>query len=278
MAMLDVKPLTARSVLLGWEPASARVPHLEHARRGLSVTLAAMSCLVILAALSGCGGSTSESTATTTVPTVGGSAQTAGTTAGQALLGRLVVKPGDVSGGYTTRLNPKGDQVTGRVTLDLCQASFPSESLRKVRRQVAVYNGEGQAVMSIEAVQYGQPGDTAQAFRELQSAMANCPRTFVPPVVAGQPAVKTVFNPPPDTSWPSTPGVDRLAFDFTLSDQQGHSGHFVAVYLRRGRTLLALYFYQPDGKQAPVDGRTTIAGIVSLFAARLAHLSSSATG
>jgi hypothetical protein len=39
---------------------------------------------------------------------------------------------------------------------------------------------------------------------------------------------------------------------------------------------MGIYFPQPDGPQAPVDGQTTIAGIVNVFATRLANLAPSA--
>ena len=38
---------------------------------------------------------------------------------------------------------------------------------------------------------------------------------------------------------------------------------------------MGVYFPQPDGAQAPVDGQTTIAGIVNVFATRMANLAAS---
>ena len=70
--------------------------------------------------------------------------------------------------------------------------------------------------------------------------------------------------------------VDRVAFDFVTTDASGQSQHTIAVYLRRGRALMGIYFPHPDGPQAPVDGQTTIAGIVNVFATRLANLAPSA--
>jgi hypothetical protein len=78
------------------------------------------------------------------------------------------------------------------------------------------------------------------------------------------------------------PGFDRffLHFDavpgFASSERKpaaaGQAGHYVVVYLSRGNVLMGVYFPSPDGPQASVDGRTTVAGIVDVFAKRLAAL------
>jgi hypothetical protein len=47
------------------------------------------------------------------------------------------------------------------------------------------------------------------------------------------------------------------------------------VYLRRDRFLVGLYFGHPDTAQPPIDGQTTIAGIVKNFERRLARLPTS---
>ena len=52
----------------------------------------------------------------------------------------------------------------------------------------------------------------------------------------------------------------------------GESSHSVAVYLRRGRVLMGLYFARPDARQAAIDGRTAIAGIVGVFETRMAKI------
>jgi hypothetical protein len=144
------------------------------------------------------------------------------------------VQQSDVPSGYTVVVIADGNKVDGTVTLDLCDASFPSEKLRTARRQVAVADGQLQNRFSTEAVLYESPGATEQAFAELRDAQAHCPPTYQAPANSDAIPLKTTFNPPPDTRWPETTGVDRLAFDITLSDQQGRSFHTVAVYLRAG--------------------------------------------
>lgn len=72
--------------------------------------------------------------------------------------------------------------------------------------------------------------------------------------------------------------MDRLAFSFTTTDQSGKSFPGLAVYLRRGRALMGIYFAQPAATPPAVKGQTSIEGIVTLFANRLAALPASVVG
>jgi hypothetical protein len=186
-----------------------------------------------------------------------------------AALAQMVVNQGDVPSTVGVQPLVGGDQVSGQTTLDLCNGTFPSESLRSARLQVAVVDSQGDTPISTEAVAYQNPAATAKAFTELKATAAACPSN---PVVSpvGEPTVATKFNPAPDGSWPQVAGVDRLAFDFVSTDGTGQTHHSVAVYLRRGRFLMGVYFSQPDGAQIAVSNQTTIPGIVNLFASRMA--------
>jgi hypothetical protein len=192
-------------------------------------------------------------------------------------LSGLVVRQSDLTAGDTVQVIPAGDQVSGQTTLDLCNGTFPSESLRTARLQVAAADAQGSTVLSTEAVLYQNPAATIQAFNELRSVAAQCPAT---PVVSpvGEPTVTTRFSAAPDSTWPQVPTVDRLAFDFVSVDPSGLSHHAVAVYLRRGRALMGLYFQAPDGPQPSVSGQTTIPDIVNVFATKVAQLPSSVVG
>jgi hypothetical protein len=229
----------------------------------------------------------SESTSATTVPEPGRTPTTglsppstaplsAGNDPSAAALESLIVKPEDVPATADVVVFPGGIGL-GQPTLDLCNGRYPSESRRTARIQDAVLDGAGVLVFSTEAVLYGDSGGTTQAFAELRSVVGACPSTPVqgPP---GEPPVTSKFNPAPDAAWPQTPSVNRLAYDFTSDDGSGRTRRTVAVYLQRGRVLLGVYFSQPDGPQSPVDGRTTVEGIVSVFAARLAALPTSVVG
>jgi hypothetical protein len=188
-------------------------------------------------------------------------------------LPRLSVQQTDVTDRYTVTVFPDGTQTQGVPTLDICAATYPSEQLRLARRQVAVVDAEQRLHLSTEAVAYGAPADTAQAFRELREVEARCPREFQAFPGSGE-LFLTVFNPRPDTNWPPPPaGVERLAFDLLQTDEAGNTYRSVAVYLRRGRILLGVYFYiQPDAPVPAVEGKTTIDAIVGVFAARLSQL------
>lgn len=186
----------------------------------------------------------------------------------------LVLTQGDVPNTVIVAAIAGGEQVSGQATLDLCNGTFPSESQRSARLQVAAYDTTGDELLSTEAVLYTDPAATAQAFSELQSVAAKCPST---PVVSpvGEPTVTTTFNPAPDAGWPQVATVTRQAYDFVSTDEQGDTEHTVAVYLRRGRVLMGVYFAQPDSPQISVAGQTTIENIVGVFAGRIARLPAS---
>ena len=191
-------------------------------------------------------------------------------------LATVVVNQSDVGSGLTVAVFSGGTGL-GQPTLDLCNGTFPSESRRSARLQDAVVAGQDTVTLSTEAVLYFDSAATTQAFNELKDVAARCPATPVSSPV-GAPTVVTKFAAPPDAGWPQTPTVDRLAFDFTTDDGNGTVSHSIAVYLRRGRALLGVYFSRPDGPQAAVAGQTSISGIVGVFASRLAALPTSVVG
>jgi hypothetical protein len=195
----------------------------------------------------------------------------------QSVLDAAALNQSDVPSGYKVLLFNGGDEVAGQVTLDFCGANYPSEALRVARHQVGLTDSSGQDLLfSTEAVAYTSSAATAQAFSELRSAAADCPDTFVASPVQGEPPLKTVVLPPPDTAWPNVSGVGRLTLEATVSDQQGQSQTSLAVYLRHGSILLGVYF-DDLSNIVPIDGRTTPEGIVTLFEQRLAALPANPT-
>jgi hypothetical protein len=194
-----------------------------------------------------------------------------------SVLGGLIVQQSEVPAGYEVTLLRRGSDLTV-ATLDLCNGRFASEAQRIARRQVALTDAQGNLFLSTEAILYRTPPTGAQAIRELQSVAAHCPATPVPSPVGGE-TQTTRFRSAPDGAWPRTRSVERLAYDFVATDATtGESSHSVAVYLRRGRMLMGLYFAQPDGRQVGVDGRTTVAGIVGVFEARMAKVPARVAG
>lgn len=177
-------------------------------------------------------------------------------------LARLGLRQSDVEPGVLVLPIDGGLQVTGQVTLDLCDATYPSEALRRARVQVAGYGLDGSTTLSTEAVRYASSDAVDQAWREIGAAAASCDTT--------QPGVK--IDPRVGDAWPEVAGVRRLAYDLTTTGTDGQASHYVVVYLARGNVLLGVYFPNPDGPQSSVDGRTTVPGIVDVFAKRLAAL------
>jgi hypothetical protein len=139
-------------------------------------------------------------------------------------------------------------------------------------QDVAV-DASGAGVLSTEAVLYQNAAATKQAFKELRRARASCPKG--PVTKTDGSATTTVFHPAPDTAWPQTASVARQAFHLTTTDAKGASTDSLAVYLRRGRVLLGVYFTKADNHQPAIDGRTTPADIVNQFATRIAQLPAS---
>jgi hypothetical protein len=208
-------------------------------------------------------------------PPAGTSPNPPGTAPGTTLpagLSGLGLTQNDVGSGVTVQELDNGDQVSPQAaTLDLCNGKFASESLRTARLQVVALDAQGNSLISTETVTYSTPAATAQAFSELTATATKCPDGPVASPI-GEQTVATHFNPPPDSAWPQVAGVQRLAFDFQTTDSTGQTEHSVAVYLRRGRVLLGVYFNQPDGAQTSVAGQTTIPGIVNVFATRMGQL------
>jgi len=186
------------------------------------------------------------------------------------LLADLVVSNADVAPTLTVAGLQGGNTLTVP-TLDLCNGTYPSEAQRTARLQVAAVDAQGETALSTEAVLYSSGAGTAAAFKELQATAAACPDKPVDSPV-GQPTVTTKFGPAPDGAWPQVPGVERLAFAFDSTSTTGETTHSVAVYLRRGRAFLGVYFSHADAPTAVVQGHTALGEIVDLFAQRLAKL------
>ena len=141
---------------------------------------------------------------------------------------------------------------------------------------MAAVNLQDDIPISTEAVLYQNPAATAQAFEELASVAAKCPSTPVRSPSGGS-TVATKFDPAPDGAWPKVATVDRLAYSFTSTDPaSGASSKSIAVYLKRGRALLGLYFPEPSATMPSIGGQTTVPGIVNVFENRLAQLPESA--
>jgi hypothetical protein len=206
-----------------------------------------------------------------TTPGSSTTAPPAATDPSASALGDLGLRQSDLTSSVSLELLPGGNRVSGAPTLDLCNGTYPSESQRKARLQVVAVDAQANASLSTEAVLYADAAASEQAFAELQAAAAKCPSSPVQSPV-GEPTVTTTFNPAPDGSWPQVASVDHLAYDFVTTDASGRSQHSIAVYLRRGRALMGVYFPDPDSSQSAIAGKTAIGDVVNVFAERMARL------
>ena len=190
----------------------------------------------------------------------------------RAALNGLGVRQSDVNP-VRTVLPIRNGSLLSQPTLDLCNGRFASEALRTARLQIADVDSKDVATLSTEAVLYQNTDATKQAFAELREVSASCPHSPVTSPV-GEETATTVFHAAPDGTWPVTPGVERLAYSMT-STAQGTTSSSIAVYLRRGRALLGLYFPKPQGVQPKVAGQRSIEAIVGVFERRMADLPAS---
>jgi hypothetical protein len=168
----------------------------------------------------------------------------------QQVLATVGVQPGEVGPGLTVHLMDHGADLS-EPTLDLCDIHFSSEAHRQARRQLEVDDSSGEPVFSTEAVLYQDQSGAAEAMAEVRGAPSRCGHGLA---LAH------------DVGAPSQPGVDRVAVTYQGTE---------AVYLRRGRLLLGLYFADPIGAQAQVGSASDIRDTVSRFAQRVAGLPAS---
>jgi hypothetical protein len=186
------------------------------------------------------------------------------------VLGDLILRQRDVETGITVILIPDGTDHVGQPTLDLCNGRYATESARTARRQVAAGTDLGEVAMSTEAVLYRDASSSERAFAELRDVTTGCPDGPVRSPVNGD-VDTTRFAAPPDGDWEQTATVERQAYDFTTTDDEGNQRRTIAVYLRRGRALLGLYFTNGEANIS-VAGKATLPDIVGVFAARLANV------
>ncbi|HET9772619.1 MAG TPA: hypothetical protein VFS16_17115, partial [Acidimicrobiia bacterium] len=90
------------------------------------------------------------------------------------LLAQLIVTDADV-GPTLTVAGLRGGNGLSQPTLDLCNATYPSESQRTARLQVVAVDQTGETALSTEAVLYSSGAGTTTAFAELKAIAASCP-------------------------------------------------------------------------------------------------------
>jgi hypothetical protein len=150
-----------------------------------------------------------------------------------ALLRKIVLAPSQVGAGYQLSQIPGGQKVQGEVTLDFCHGTYPSESLRTARLQVA-YSAHGNAYQASNEVVAYRPGGAQQALGEVKREVAICPRAvqvvsdprLLPGSIAILESVSGVINGTPQT------------------------GYMMAAYQVRGNVLSGVYGFGPSAASA----------------------------
>lgn len=198
-----------------------------------------------LAGIAGCGSSSGGGTAAQAV-----SSQSTSSAQTSVQMSKLAVSAQQLGAGWTSQTMTAGDEVQGQVTMDLCGAEFPSESLRTARHQVILSSTSGER-FSNEVVLY-RPGGAQQARTELLKAIATCPSGPVEGTVKGEGMLIFKINTlPSDGHW--LPGT--VAVHGVVTDATGQSEDEVLIYQFRGDAMSAIYGATTDGRPDPAELR-----------------------
>jgi hypothetical protein len=159
-------------------------------------------------------------------------------------LSHVVLAPTQVGSGYKLTQFPFGNSFIGQATLDLCGATYASETLRTGRLQVR-YQHPGKAVsVSNEVVTYAA-GGAQQALDEVAGVARSCAQK---PVVRSAGAVSESYRVSPlsDPKLPKGSVVVKLTI--SASDGKKHVTQTgVAVYQVKGNTLSGVYAFVGKG-------------------------------
>lgn len=184
------------------------------------------------------------------------------------VLQKVALVDDDFPDGVQLELMEGGDDVEGRVTLDMCGYEFTTEAARTERYQTEASDARGTRVVSNEGVLYKSAQDAGAALEELRISIRECPK--------GRPVESSVEGVPPlvyDLTLAPEQGLkdlaaDRVAVAAVLRDDQGRSATYGLVYQRRGRVLVGLYG----------DSVAAVLPYARLAAQRLAALSAEEAG
>ncbi|MGZ4360174.1 MAG: hypothetical protein ACXVZW_10385 [Gaiellaceae bacterium] len=168
-----------------------------------------------------------------------GSATAAPAPADTALLQKVVLKPAQVGGGYKLSQMAGGHEVQNEVTLDFCDATYPSESLRTARLQV-LYDARGSSYHASNEVVTYQPGGAKQALAEVTHEAAACPNGAVKDPPAGVSSLTRHTKVVTDSRL--LPGaIAILETDTGVVKGKTMTTFTMAVYQIRGNVLSGVY-------------------------------------
>jgi len=186
-----------------------------------------------------------------------------------SLVAQVGLKDADLANGFTVKLIPGGDQVSGQVTLDNCGYNFTTESHRVARRQVAMLDATGKdASASNEVVAYDSVEQATLALVELRASVAHCPKNiFVAGAVAGAPALR--YDSSGLVTEPNLPVKDNTVLMERVTPKGSTKPLFtVFVVERQGAVVDATYVLSTTKPTA--DELTSIMVLSSVTGKRLA--------
>jgi hypothetical protein len=158
-------------------------------------------------------------------------------------LSPVVLKGSQVGQGYKLAAFPGGTSFIGEPTLDLCAASYPSETLRTGRLQVEYTHPKKTVSVSNEVVTY-VTGGAKQALAEVTKVARSCAAKAVVKKANG---VTFVYKATPLRD-PKLPGALTVKIVEEQSKGKQHVTQTgVAVYQINGNTLSGVYVFVDKG-------------------------------
>ena len=159
-------------------------------------------------------------------------------------LSHVVLSQKQVGPGYKVGNFPFGSSFIGEPTLDLCAASYPSETQRTARLQVRYSHKGGGVDVSNEVVRYAS-GGAAQALKEVGAVAQACAAKSA---VITNGTLKETYSVSPlqDPKLPAGAVVVKLTITVSKGKQhQTQTG--VAIYQIKGDTLSGIYAFVGKG-------------------------------
>ena len=168
-----------------------------------------------------------------------------------ALLAKVVLRPAQVGAGYKLSQMPGGHEVQNEVTLDFCNATYPSEALRTARLQV-LYDASGNSFHASNEVVTYQPGGAKQALAEVTHEAAVCPNGTVKNPPAGVTNLVRHTRVVADSRL--LPGaIAILETDSGVVKGKSMTSTTVAVYQIRGNILSGVYGFGTSAATVQTD-------------------------
>ena len=168
-----------------------------------------------------------------------------------ALLQKVVLKPAQLGAGYKLSQMPGGHEVQNEVTLDFCDATYPSEGLRTARLQV-LYDAAGNPFHASNEVVTYQPGGAKQALAEVIHEAAVCPNGTVKNPPAGVTNLVRHTHVVADSKL--LPGsIAILETDSGVVKGKSMNSTTMAVYQIRGNVLSGVYGFGTSAASVQAD-------------------------